>query len=213
MSRALVFLSFGFAFAAPLVARAESPPAAPNPPLPAVDPTPERIWYGAELLVFDAGTFVLTGAAAAVDTQAPVAWVLGGLITYIASGPVIHLLNGNASGAGLSVLMRVGIPFLAGAAGYALAPCSPPSSYDAPSEETAAWNCTWTRVGAAGLGGILGILTASALDAGFLAWKSGDTAPSPDAATLHALAWLPSAGIAYDSGHRATPTFGVQGTF
>jgi hypothetical protein len=164
-------------------------------------------------MLSDLGTFVLTGAIAASDTHDAGLVVVGGLVTYIASGPLIHYGNGNASGAWLSVLMRVGIPFLAGAAGYALAGAGCTNA-SGPSDKSLAWDCDWARVGWAAVGGAVGILTASALDAAFLGWKSRDAAPPPAVtSTPPALRWLPSTGIAYDSGHRATATFGLQGAF
>ena len=64
------------------------------------------------------------------------------------------------------------------------------------------------------IGGAVGMGAAVIVDASALAWAPRDAAaPAAPVTRGPAVQWAPTAGVAYDLGHRAAPTVGIGGAF
>lgn len=201
MRRASFLLAFALAVFPAVGARADDAAPAAPPAAPATVPVTapvQRRWYGWELILGDLGAVAVT-VAVGVPTRDAGAGLASGAVTYVLSGPAIHIANGNGLGAGLSLFMRAGLPVVGGLVGSATCGCS--NEYLEP-------------FFAVVIGGSLGILTASVIDAAVLGWKPAETAPAmPVAPATSMLTWTPTAGVVYDASHRAAPTLGVTGSF
>ena len=130
MRRASFLLAFALAVFPAVGARADDPAPAAPPAAPATAPATvpvpapvQRRWYGWELILGDLGAVAVT-VAVGVPTRDAVAGLASGGVTYVLSGPAIHIANGNGLGAGLSLLMRAGLPVVGGLAGSATTKCS-----------------------------------------------------------------------------------------
>jgi len=210
MWRASFLLAFALAFFLATGARADDPaptsPPGPSTTAPASVPVTapvtapvQRRWYGWELILGDLGAVAVTVAVGVSTPPDLLVGMASGGVIYVLSGPAIHIANGNGLGAGLSLLMRAGLPVVGGLVGSATCRCS--DQYLEP-------------FFAVVIGGSLGILTASVIDAAVLGWKPAETAPAvPVAPATSLLTWTPTAGVVYDASHRAAPTLGVTGSF
>lgn len=149
-------------------AHADSPPPEPDRPVVAS--------YRGTTLAFDGIALGLVVAADAAD--APFLAVLGAG-TYVVGAPIAHMTNQRYGRAAASMAMRVGLPLLGLIIGDNLPRDCGPSG-----------DCNGSPV-ALYLGFAAGVVTASAVDAIFLA--DGDPKPSQPKAT-----WAPVAGPTRD---------------
>ena len=149
----------------PVASAADSvPPAAPGAPTvagqqhPTVTPAPSLPrWYGWESLTTD-GAALLLAAVAVRSDNAPLLG-LSSLALYGLGGPIIHLTRDNGWHALGSLLLRGGLPVVAGAAGAALERC------DADDDEDLC------GVSGAFLGGLAGVVSAMVIDSAVLGWE------------------------------------------
>jgi hypothetical protein len=105
------------------------PPCAATPPMAAAPaeapPAQQTRWYGWQTFVADAGALGFaalalgTSSANGSDAAAFVPLAVGGG-SYLLGGPIVHAAHGHWGKAGGSLALRVGLPLLGWAAGYAL---------------------------------------------------------------------------------------------
>jgi hypothetical protein len=111
-----------------------------------------------------------------------------GALTYVFGGPIVHLAHGNGERAGQSLAMRVGLPLIAGYIGYKMEP------------ECRGDVCGEDQVVGMLAGGLIGIVTASVLDATYLGASER---------RVKTRAWTPTLG----SNARGTWSLGIAGNF
>jgi hypothetical protein len=121
-------------------------------------PTEER-WYGWQTLTTDGASFLLAIVAGASSDSfegagAIAVLSLGG---YLLGGPSVHFAHENPGRAFGSLALRGGLPLAFGAVGVQLESC-----------QDGEFLC---GVGGAVLGGLLGIVSAIAIDASLLGWE------------------------------------------
>ncbi len=160
-------------------------PAAPDGP---------RHWYGWQTLLVDAGSLVLMPFGGA------------GLVTYAVGPPFVHAAHGRGGPALASVLMRVGLPLVLGAAGLGLGAAATPSNASNNGVETAPF------VGAlAGL--VLGMFGAMAIDDAVIAREPGKSASAPRSGAAPGLAVVPWLSFGGDVEHSHAGWLGIVGAF
>lgn len=86
---------------------------------------PESEGYSGQLLAVDGAVLAVSTLLAAAQKPVPAGALGAG--GYLLDGVVVHALHRNGERALGSFALRVGLPFLAGALGVAVAPCGPPS--------------------------------------------------------------------------------------
>lgn len=91
-----------------------------------------------------------------------------GLGLYVAGGPIVHLIHHHNGRAVASLLLRVGLPMVVGAAGAGLASGSCNNGDDD--------DCGFAALGGAVIGAVVGAAAASAIDIGYL--SRGEDAPA-----------------------------------
>ena len=124
-------------------------------------PTPQvKTWYGGKILAADAA-MVATLVVAAGTKSTPLA-AIGG-VSYLVTPAVIHGVHGRGGLSVLSVVLRVALPIAGMAMGASMANCHPSNG----GEDDDAF----CGLGEAIIGGVLGVIAASAVDAS-LAWES-----------------------------------------
>ena len=141
--------------------------------VPWASPAP-RPWYGYQTLAADGLSLLVALGGLRADTGVVSTIGMGG---FALGGPIIHLVHHNYLAAGGSLALRVGAPFLFGFVGSQMENCGPNSG----------WFC---GVAGAVIGGSLGILTASIIDAAVLAHE-------PEEAYATAPSLLPSVGLSF----------------
>ena len=194
-----------------------SGPPAPSPPAPAPANTE---WYGTPILVSDLASALLWSLAAGASTSegGPVApLALMASLPYVFTSPVVHAVHGHGWRAVGSVVLRLALPtagVVVGAFVGAETCTTPPLPADWPSIEYT-YGCSWDgAITGALVGVVITGLGAMVIDDAVLAWGPPDE-PAPAQASLRppALQWLPTLGVAHDSGNNAVPTLGVAGSF
>jgi hypothetical protein len=125
---------------------------------------------------------------------------------FVIPSAVVHALHGYGWRAVGSVVLRLALP-VAGvfAGGWVGAATCKPSNDPGGHDDCSADGFT-TGVLA---GGLVTALAAMAIDDAVLAWEPPDAPTSAQAR----FQWLPTLGVAHDSGNNAVPTFGVAGSF
>ncbi len=141
----------------PVVARAEPGVVRPARSVTPTDPEEDWIarrgvWYGSQTLGCDALSVLVFSAALGGGTPLAVAGVSG----FVLGAPIVHMVHENAWVAGVSLAMRLGFPVLGAWIGTKLD----------------------RGIGGSALGGVIGIVAASAVDAKFLAYEANDSPPS-----------------------------------
>lgn len=127
-------------------------------------------WYGWQTLSADAGSATLMGVSfaaseAARSSTGPAALLVGSLGAYALGAPLVHLLNGEAGRAAASLGLRVGVPTLSFLAIAAAADCHNP----------------WCKLDSAAIGGLVGMLAVSAVDAAVIAHRFQRATPATQA--------------------------------
>jgi hypothetical protein len=148
-----------------------------------------RHWYGWQSLLVDAGSLVLMPLAGA------------GLVTYALGPPIVHAAHGRGGPALASVLLRVGMPLVLGAAGLGIGALAMPSnqSNDGLAEGPVIL----------GLGGlVVGALGAMAIDDAVIAWEPGKAQGAPGGVAV--VPWVTFGG---DGEHLHAGWIGVVGVF
>jgi hypothetical protein len=147
------------------------------------------VWYGWQPVLTDGAAFFVTMGSSR-GASAGVGYVI--LADYLLAPPIIHLAHERPGAAGLSLLLRTGLPLLVGALGYGIG-----SSLQGQDDH----GLFPPAVVGAVLGFVLGVGGAMTIDDTLLAWE--DVPPPRSGLTLH-----PSAVAARGGG-----TVGVAGTF
>ena len=142
--------------------------AQPGPSSPPEPPEPE--WYGWKIAVSDGVAWGAMLGAIAMDDPDPededsvniggALLVLGGMAWFEFGTPLVHLSEGNMSGAGTSFAMRFGMPLAGALVGHAL------DDENSPDDPYAT----------AGI--VVGALAATAIDVTFVAYKQPRSAQS-----------------------------------
>lgn len=128
-------------------------------------------WYGWQTLTADAGSATLMGVSFAVSETTrgsstdPAALFVGSLGAYALGAPLVHLANGEAVRAAASLGLRVGVPTLGFLAIAAAADCHSP----------------WCKLESAAIGGLVGMLAVSAVDAAVIAHRLQRATPATQA--------------------------------
>jgi len=216
----------------PVVAMADEPSfgpaygpanAAPVPSAPAPAPANTE-WYGLPLLVSDLASAALWSLAAGAATSGPNnpagALVVLGVPGYLITSPIVHAVHGHGWRAVGSVVLRLALPAAGGVVGAFVGAetcTTPPVPADAlAGSYYEGAGCGWPDGAITGalVGVVITGLGAMVIDDAVLAWGPPDE-PTPAQASLRppALQWLPTLGVAHDSGNNAVPTFGVAGSF
>jgi hypothetical protein len=185
---------------------ATSPPviaaAAPTP-----TPALEATWYGWQTLIadaLDAGVWLLL-IKTVQDGGGGGSVALGvlGVAGYLVPAPVIHGMHEQGGMAALSAGIRLAAPTLLGFFGAATATC-----------QSSGLECLGAPIQGAFVGAVAGVGLAVVLDAAALSWKQPDDPAAAQAtSSTTKFRWLPTASLAYDEAHKATPTFGIGGSF
>jgi hypothetical protein len=126
---------------------------------------PKKEWYGWQILAVDALGWAMLIAAAQTesldgsgDDGVSGYLALGGVVTLIAGGPIIHVQNDNGHGAALSLTGRLLLPVLGAAAGVVLFTLSGDGcDYDCDGPD-------FRALGGIIIGGFIGVATSEALD-------------------------------------------------
>jgi hypothetical protein len=125
----------------------------------------EKHWYGGPILLTDGIAYGSLALGFEVEKTAPGALPIGGL-TYALGGPIVHLVHGNWGRSAISVGARVALPIVGLAIG-----ANTDDGYDGSSGGT-------DRMGAL-LGGVLiGMVAATLVDAGLLAYEPVAESPT-----------------------------------
>ncbi len=127
---------------------------------PPASPRTEPVWYGYQTLALDAGTFAMAYLAGEKGSSQLAYLSIG---SYVLSGPLVHAAHGRYEIAGVSFLLRAGAPVGGALLGLAVAS----TSHD-----------DWAGLGGILFGGIIGIGTASLVDACALSLEEVPAAPS-----------------------------------
>jgi len=156
----------------------------------AVADTPHEHWYGWQTLSVDALPAGLFVGAIVADGERGSTFLITGSSTFALGAPLVHVLHERPLIGLASFGLRVGLPLLGLAIGLPFADLSPSPAMPDMADEDASIGATPIIVG-----GLLGAATASALDAGFLAY---DTPPrrSATSETSSALPLGVSLGLA-----------------
>lgn len=172
-----------------------APPPSPHPPgqllgtTEAQDASPPQESYAGQIIL---GDLAAVGASALIASKAGAG--LAVTLPWLLVSPTIHGLHGNVQSSGLSLLLHAGLPLTFGFVGFEIesASCTPNE-----------WFC---GLGGAALGGLIGMVSATILDAALLAHR-----PATRATASRQSHWsiLPTASIASNG----TPNVGVLGTF
>jgi hypothetical protein len=198
MNRYVVASLVPFAFLVASSAAHAEPPAnaAPDPSnVAAAEPPPAttHVWYGWQTLLVDAASFSLMAAGAGNDNSPLLYAGVGG---YALGGPAVHIANGESGRAALSLGVRIVLPAIGAAIGYA--------SYRQPSKPD------WFDFGPgfdAAIFGVVGGLAACVIDAAAIAHHrvAADPPPPPQSG----VSVTPSVAVEPHGGARA----GLVGTF
>ncbi len=129
-------------------------------------PAQGRTWYGGKILAADAAMVATLMVAA--STKSTLLATAGG-ISYLVTPAVIHGAHGRGGLSVLSVVLRIALPIAGMAMGASMANCHASTS----DEDDDAF----CGLGEALIGGVLGVVAASAVDAS-LAWEPATNGPS-----------------------------------
>jgi hypothetical protein len=195
---ALAALSGALLSAAP--ARADE--ASSEDPQKADQPQTESRWYGYQTLATDGAALAFGLLSAKTDGATP-RGIFGTLAlgSYLAGGPIVHLGNGHPGKALGSFGLRTAVPVTAALLGGALGAA-------ASTNDGFLGNLPGTIEGMA-LGLMVGVVTASVVDAAVLARETvPHEPPPPPAATIS-----PTINVARDANNAPRTTLGVVGVF
>jgi hypothetical protein len=156
------------------------------------DAAPARVSYAGQIILADFGA---VAASALLLTKADAG--LASMFPWLLMSPTVHGLHGNPQSGALSFLLHGGLPVAFGFVGYHVdaANCTPNE-----------WFC---GLGGLALGGLVGMLSATIIDAAVLARTHA--AATATTATSRPSRWslVPTASIA----RSGTPNVGLLGTF
>jgi hypothetical protein len=203
------------------VALADGVPSAPS----AATVSPTR-WYGYETLATDGAALVLAVPAFSSSTSGfQTTFGVGSLVVYGLGGPIVHFAHGHVGKGFADLGLRVAMPLvlgffggLIGGAAYTPPPCNPGTQFcgldDLGGVAAAAEGAT--------IGGLLGIGSAIAIDAGLMArepMRDGDDMPDPPHAPAsqeepyYTSTIQPTFGLAPERQGGARATAGLVGAF
>ena len=171
-------------------------------PLPAPSATAsKRTWYGWQILIADGVDVPILGAFIAQqigphpgnDTTVHAVFGTIGLTLFLVPAPVIHAVHGQPGRAVGSGVLRLVFPSVGAVIGL--------------------FSDNDLQVGGVLEGAALGMGLAAILDDALLAWKEPEEPPTQAASGGPWVHWLPTLGLARDSGQRDVPTIGAVGAF
>jgi len=201
----------------PVAAMADEPASGPPAPAPTSPPSPGARWYGAPIVYSDIASAALWGLAVGADAPrgesivVPVA-VLASL-AYLVPSPLVHALHGHGWRAFWSVVLRGALPaaglFVGGFVGAVT--CTPPP-WDGSSIQERGCGIDAFITGAI-VGAAIAGLGAMVIDDAVLPWEPDEPAPAKASLRPPSLQWLPTLGVAHDSGNNTVPTLGIAGAF
>jgi hypothetical protein len=195
-----MFTLRSLSFAAVLLASLSITSSALADDAPAAEKTPaEPRWYGYQTLTLDGVALGVTAAGVAQKSTLPAV----GLVTYVVGAPIVHVVHGHGIKALADLGLRVGAPIGGALAGAIIGVAVLPRSADA---FDGLANMYYGFV----VGGLLGIGSAVAVDAAFLAREDAPKKDKADDAsrTSASVQWTPT--VAPSPGGA---TAGVVGTF
>jgi hypothetical protein len=176
-------------------------------PLPeAAPPAGARTWYGWQIMLADAASFLCVGAT---EQEACLAG-------FALSGPVVHTLHGNPGRGIVSLGLRVGLPIIGGLIGSAAADCREPAPMTMTAPGTGDGHgagfgtitlpsfCGLSEVG---LGMMAGAATAMVAD-GIMAFGVRAPAPPPESVKPSRFSITPRLGLG-----QSNVAMGITGTF
>jgi hypothetical protein len=147
-----------------------------DPPTP---PSREPRWYGGPILLIDLGAGILAGAAAATSSEG-----LGvtAALSYVALPALVHGANGEGGHAAASVGLRVTLPATGALLGYGIGhhpdqACPQRAPQPGQYNFNFCFNLNLSGLVEGFIGGLLGVITASMVDALGLAYTR-DRSPS-----------------------------------
>jgi hypothetical protein len=159
----------------------------------------ESYWYGWQTLTSDAASISAVGTGIKFET-APLAYL--GVAGYYLGAPIVHIAHGRVGVAFASLGLRLGLPSLGGAIGFATAgPCTE-------SERRGFFGCAFHGWNEAAIGGLIGLGAAIAIDSALLAHGKRPVDPPRESGMPRLTSVAPS----YDPATRAAAV-GVGGTF
>jgi hypothetical protein len=204
---------------------AEEKPAAPAAPAPVtVAPNvSEARWYGWQIAMTDAVAIIGFNIARTIDDPFSVygnaALAVPSAVVFVAGGPTIHLLHHRLLAAIASGAMRIVLPALGDLIGHAV---TPPPQRPAPPAQLEAMLGAPPADAAGGfrfpdnrdtfLGFEVGLLVASAVDVGILAWMHSEAPPAPQTPTS-SVQIAPTASLVPQHDGRMAPALGLIGSF
>lgn len=175
-----------------LTALTEGSPARAQTPEPSVEESPQSSstvvpkgeWYGWQTLLADGATIAITGLSAKLpQTEHAYGYFFAG--GYFLGAPLVHLMNENFRGAGISLGLRLFLPLAGGLAGLGIGTAT----------DTNSGGFDLFPLGMAVLGAGIGMLTAVVLDAALIARTSPPETRSALATRPHALRIVPTFGV------------------
>jgi hypothetical protein len=141
--------------------------------------TPPKRWYGLPILITDGVAYVLLATAVTNEKSRPITATLS-LPAYALGGPITHAANAHWGRAGISLLMRAGLPFTGILIGA--------------SDCGGSGNCASDAIS----GAIAGMVIASIVDVAALSWKTVEppraTSIEPSLALGRDAAWVGASG-------------------
>jgi len=128
-------------------------------------------WFGGQVLAADLlGVAAGVGVSRAVDSAYPL------VLTWALAAPAVHLAHGDPGGAAGSLLLHLAAPVAGAVIGYGI-----DSAHCGPDE----WFC---GIGGLALGGLVGMIVATTVDAAFLSNTPRDERLAHRTHRTHALA-------------------------
>lgn len=194
-----------FALLAPAVAHADE--SAP-PPAERTAPEATSTWYGYQTLATDGAALSMgLGSVASGASRSATVFGAAGLGTYALGGPIVHFAHGEVSRGFVDLGIRAAAPLVLGVGGGIIGGRTAPSSNDA--DKSLANGYVGVTQGAT-IGALVGAITASAIDAIFLAHdeRPAQARPAPAAARMS-----PDVNVAREAQGGGRATVGVTGTF
>ena len=138
----------------------------------------ERLWYGWQTLLSDFG--VIGGLYLSGKYDSPTLGYMA-IGAYVFAPPLIHFGHQRPGSAGASFAMRLGLPLVAGRFASGAASCTVHEADGEMHGCAAIWFV---------IGGLLGALTASALDCAVLGWKPAQERGRQPGAILTPSVWV-----------------------
>ncbi len=161
----------------------------------------ESYWYGWQTMSADGASLAVVALGASTGASV-VTWAgIGGLVL---GAPLVHVANKRGEIGAVSLGLRIALPLLGAGIGYA----SAGSCYEDPNSHEFLGHCFLHGLNEAAAGLLVGLASASIIDASALSYGRRETAKPQETAKLRVTAVAPS----YDPLTR-TASLGMGGSF